>query len=500
MRAFREASLRGWEYAMAHPAEIIDLILRRYNTQGKSRAHLEFEADRTAELMHLGVIEAGHNNPGRWRHIADTYAELGMLPPDFSLSGFLYDPNPKPDYTWAYWTLGILSAIAVGALGWVLPLVRLNRRLARSERQYRDLVEQAPFPVSVSDVETNRVVFANRAAAAVMTAPVGAIEGEKVVGFYDDPADRERLLAELRAGRPVTDFEVRLRTPGGRKLWVLLSAASVEIAGRRGVLVAFQDITQRREMQDELRRAKEAAEAANSAKGHYLAVMSHEVRTPLGGLIGLAELVQEEPLTAEQRENVRLIETTGRSLLDLISNILDYSKLEAGRMEIEPSPMEPAALLEDLCRLFSAPAQAKNLLLKVHVAPGVPPVVLMDAARLRQILGNLLSNAIKFTEKGGIELVVSAEPRTGGGWRLRFQVRDTGMGLDAAKAARLFQPYIQADNSIARRYGGTGLGLAISRQLAQLLGGDLSVESTPGTGSVFSVEVQTEALDPAGKV
>ena len=247
------------------------------------------------------------------------------------------------------------------------------------------------------------------------------------------------------------------------------------------------------------RRPKQA-EAANSAKGHYLAVMSHEVRTPLGGLIGLAELVQEEPLTAEQRENVRLIETTGRSLLDLISNILDYSKLEAGRMEIEPSPMEPAALLEDLCRLFSAPAQAKNLLLKVHVAPGVPPVVLMDAARLRQILGNLLSNAIKFTEKGGIELVVSAEPRTGGGWRLRFQVRDTGMGLDAAKAARLFQPYIQADNSIARRYGGTGLGLAISRQLAQLLGGDLSVESTPGTGSVFSVEVQTEALDPAGKV
>ena len=340
-------------------------------------------------------------NPGRWRHISDTYAEFGMMPAGFSLEGFLYDPNPRVDYTWVYWSLGLTAAVALVALGWVLPLVQLNRRLARSEQQYRELVEQAPFPVSVSDAETQRVVFANRAAAAMMTVPVAAIEGGKAVGFYADAADRERLLADLRAGRPVTDSEVRLRAPGGPSRWVLLSAAQVEFAGRRGILVAFQDITQRREMQDELQRAKEAAEAANAAKSHFLAVMTHEVRTPLSGIIGLAQLIQHEPLTAEQRESMGLIETTGQSLIALIGNILDYSKIEAGRMELEHSPMEIEPLLKDLCRLFSAVAQTKNLSLAIRIEPGAPAVVFTDSARLRQVLGNLLSNAIKFTAAGG---------------------------------------------------------------------------------------------------
>jgi PAS domain S-box-containing protein len=494
VRAFREASLRGWEYAMDHPTEIIELILRSYNSQGKSRAHLEFEAAKTAELMHLGVIEVGHNNPGRWRHIADTYAEFGMLPREFSLDGLLYDPNPRPDYTWVWWTLGAISAVAVAALGWVLPLVRLNRRLARSEKQYRDLVEQAPFPVSVSDTETSRVVFANRAAGTMLAAPVTAIEGEQALGFYENPADRDRLLAELSAGRTVTDFEVRLRTPGGQRRWVLMSAATVEFNRRRGVLVAFQDITQRRETQDELRRAKDTAEAADAAKTHYLAVMTHEVRTPLSGIIGLARLIQDEPLTSEQRENLRLIETTGESLIGLISNILDYAKIEAGRMETEMTPTEPAVLLDDLARLFSAAAQAKGLALTVRVAPGAPAVVLTDPARLRQILGNLLSNAIKFTSAGGVELGMAAEPDAAGGWRLRFHVRDTGSGLTPGQLARLFQPFTQADSSVARRHGGTGLGLAISRQLARLLGGDITAESAPGSGSVFVVEVSAGAV------
>ncbi len=493
--AFRRASLRGWEYALAHPEELADRILRDFG-QRKSRAALLFEAQQTTALVHPELIEVGHMNPGRWRHIADTYAEFGLLPAGFPLDRFLYDPNPQPDYGWVYWTLGIISAVALAALGWALPLLRLNRRLRRSEKQYRDLVEQAPFPVSVSDAETNRIVFANRSAAAVMTAPLTAIEGEMVRGFYDDPADRERLLTGLRAGQPVTGFEVRLRTPGGRPVWVLMSAANVEFAGRRSVLVAFQDITQRREMQDELRRAKEAAEAADAAKGHYLAVMAHEVRTPLSGIIGLVQLLQEEALTREQRENAGLIEATGQSLLALIGNILDYSKIEAGRMEVEQTPMEVAPLLDDLRRLFSAAAQAKNLSLTVRVDPGVPAVVLTDPARLRQILGNLLSNAIKFTAVGGIELGVTAGCRPDGGWTMLFQVRDSGTGIAAAQLAGLFQPYQQADSSIARRHGGTGLGLAISRQLARLLGGDLTATSSPGSGSTFKVEITAAAVAP----
>jgi PAS domain S-box-containing protein len=495
--AFRWASLRGWDYALAHPEELTDLILRDYG-QRKSRAARLFEAQQTTALVHPELIEVGHMNPGRWRHIADTYAEFGLLPAGFSLDGFLYDPNPRPDYQWVYWTVGLISVVALAALGWALPLLQLNRRLRRSEKQYRDLVELAPFPVSVSDAETHRIVFANRSAAAAMSAPVTALEGELVTGFYDNPADRERLLAELRASQPVTGFEVRLRTPGGRRVWALLSAATVEFAGRRGVLVAFQDITRRREMQDELRGAKEAAEAADAAKGRYLAVMAHEVRTPLSGIIGLVQLIQEEALTREQRENAGLIETTAQSLLALIGNILDFSKIEAGRMEVEQFPMEAAPLLDDLRRLFSAAAQAKNLSLTVQVDPGVPAVVLTDPARLRQILGNLLSNAIKFTSSGGIELRVTAERRAEGGWRLLFQVRDTGSGIAPDQMERLFQPYTQADKTVARRHGGTGLGLAISRQLARLLGGDLTVTSKVGGGSTFAVAIIASAVELAG--
>ena len=495
--AFRWASLRRLDYALAHPEELTDLILRDYG-QRKSRAALLFEAQQTTALVHPELIEVGHMNPGRWRHIADTYAEFGLLPAGFSLDGFLYDPNPRPDYQWVYWTVGLISVVALAALGWALPLLQLNRRLRRSEKQYRDLVELAPFPVSVSDAETHRIVFANRSAAAAMSAPVTALEGELVTGFYDNPADRERLLAELRASQPVTGFEVRLRTPGGRRVWALLSAATVEFAGRRGVLVAFQDITRRREMQDELRGAKEAAEAADAAKGRYLAVMAHEVRTPLSGIIGLVQLIQEEALTREQRENAGLIETTAQSLLALIGNILDFSKIEAGRMEVEQFPMEAAPLLDDLRRLFSAAAQAKNLSLTVQVDPGVPAVVLTDPARLRQILGNLLSNAIKFTSSGGIELRVTAERRAEGGWRLLFQVRDTGSGIAPDQMERLFQPYTQADKTVARRHGGTGLGLAISRQLARLLGGDLTVTSKVGGGSTFAVAIIASAVELAG--
>jgi signal transduction histidine kinase len=216
------------------------------------------------------------------------------------------------------------------------------------------------------------------------------------------------------------------------------------------VLVAFQDITRRREMQDELRGAKEAAEAADAAKGRYLAVMAHEVRTPLSGIIGLVQLIQEEALTREQRENAGLIETTAQSLLALIGNILDFSKIEAGRMEVEQFPMEAAPLLDDLRRLFSAAAQAKNLSLTVRVDPGVPAVVLTDPARLRQILGNLLSNAIKFTSVGRDRAArdrrTPAERRvaaavSGARHRDRHRRRPDG--------AQGFQPYTQADKTVA---------------------------------------------------
>ncbi len=392
VRAFLSASLKGWQYAMDHPEEIVNLILRDYNTQAKTRDQLLFEARETADLMHPELIEVGHMNPGRWQHMAETYADFGMLPHDFPLAGFLYDPNSKPNYAPLYWTLGIVSAIALAALLWVLPLYRLNLRL------------------------------------------------------------RENIAREHA-------------------------------------------------LQGELRQAKEAAKAADAAKSRYLAVMSHEVRTPLSGLISLTEILQEEENPAERGQMLAIMRRTGEEMLKLITDILDFSKIEAGGVTLEQNQMDLAPLLEDLHRLFSASAREKSLDFTVHVAPETPPVIVTDVRRLRQILSNLLANAVKFTEAGGVTFEVSARPEPGGAdaparWRWHFVVRDTGLGLAPEQAAALFKPYSQAHADIARRFGGTGLGLAISHQLAQLLGGELTLaESKPGAGSTFVLEIVTPADD-----
>ncbi len=492
VRAFRQASLRGWDYALAHRRELVDLILRDYGRR-KSRAHLEFEAEQTAQLMHPGLIEVGHMNPGRWGHIADTYAEFGMLPRNFPLGGFLYDANPQPNLRWLYWALGAASVLALAAFGWLLPLLRFNRRLARSERQFRELAENAPFPVAISNLASSELLFVNRRAGELFGGAAPGLEGERAVEFYDNPADRDALVAELTAGRTVTEREVCFRMRDGRKFWTLLSAGLVEFQAQRAIVVAVQDITARRAMEGELRRAKEAAEAADAAKGGYLAVMSHEIRTPLNGMLGVIAHLRTEPLTAPQLDDLELMERSGQTLLKLISDLLDFSRIDVGRVELEEQPVAVGEFLRELCTLFRAAAGAKGLRLRHEVRPDVPPAILTDPLRLRQILSNLLSNAIKFTATGAVEMVVELMPAretdAPAARRLRFHVSDTGIGITPEQVARLFEPYAQADPSVSRRYGGTGLGLSISKRLAQLLGGGIVVQSTPGAGSVFTVEI-----------
>jgi signal transduction histidine kinase len=371
VQAFRAASLKGWDYALAHPEEIIDLILKNYTTR-HSREHLRFEAMKTAELMHPGIIEVGHNNPGRWRHIAETYAEFGLMPADFDLNGFLYVEHPQTDLTLLYGSLVALGVVAIGAIGWLLPLLRLNRQL---------------------------------------------------------------------------------------------------------------------------RAAKTSAEGANTAKGRYLAFISHEIRTPLNGITGVVQLLREENLTKAQSELIALIEQCADSLLKLINGLLDQAQIESGRLKVEILPLPTRTFVAEICDLFNAPAKVKGLSLRYDVDADVPAEILTDGLRLRQILSNLLSNAVKFTANGGVELCVSAK-----GDRVWFRVSDTGIGLTQEQVNRLFTPYSQADDSISRRYGGTGLGLAISRDLARLLGGDITVERRNSGGAVFIVEIQAPAARAGGVV
>jgi two-component system, sensor histidine kinase and response regulator len=243
----------------------------------------------------------------------------------------------------------------------------------------------------------------------------------------------------------------------------------------------------------DLERAEGVARQADQAKSAFLATMSHEIRTPMNGVLGMTDLLLDMPLGEQQRRFVEVIKTSGESLLSILNDVLDYSKIEAGRMEIETTPFDLRALVEQAVELIAARGQEQRLIFIVDIDPAVPAQVVGDSTRLRQVLMNLLGNAVKFTSKGEVEVSVVVHERTAEGVTLTIAVRDTGVGIAPDAMERLFKPFSQADASIARQYGGTGLGLAISARIVQLMGGRIGVDSTLGFGSTFRLELTLRA-------
>jgi PAS domain S-box-containing protein len=284
----------------------------------------------------------------------------------------------------------------------------------------------------------------------------------------------------------VPDAETAFRTQDGRVIWGLLSAVTIDVAGKPYVSWIVRDITDRKRMEAELIAAREAAEAASRAKSEFLSSMSHEIRTPMNAVLGMAQLLSEAELSEDQRHYLDLMVANGNSLLELINSILDLAKIESGRMQVESFLFDLTELVDKTIATFAVRAHSKGLELVARVARDVPECLLGDALRLRQILTNLLGNAIKFTESGEIVLEVERCASFDHSVKLKFTVADTGIGIAPDKIDSIFHDFTQADSSTTRKYGGSGLGLAIAHRLVDLMGGRMSVNSEPGQGSRFS--------------
>lgn len=394
--------------------------------------------------------------------------------------------------------LGALILIP-GYIGYVL-LARVREQTERKLRVMADSLPGEMYQLRHPPQGVPSFTFMSAGATNIRGISVATLPAWETLVNNIDERDRQAFLVALEESKQsLTTFrqEYRVKHTNGTEKWLHHEAVLQKQADGHILMNGYvTDITQQRRLAEALQEARQAAESANRAKSTFLATMSHEIRTPMNGVLGMLELLSLTKLDREQRTTLEIVRVSSKSLLRIIDDILDFSKIEAGKLEVRPEVASIRDVIEDVHNIYSGNASSKGLLIKRSADPRISPAVLVDPVRLRQILNNFVSNALKFTTQGHIEVTADLIDRADGEDRVRFSVKDTGIGISAENQKQLFQAFSQADGDSSRRASGTGLGLTICRRIADLMGGSVEMESALGKGTTMILTLSLPIADP----
>ncbi len=414
------------------------------------------------------------------KRIADYQTNFRIVKPDhevkhiMSIGKFSYDENGSP-------------IISTGLVWDITDLKKIQEELGKAKESADKIVDTSPVPMAVTDPVSGFVIKANIAMAEFNQMAIADLQTRESFEIYADyEKQRPIILQKIKESGSVKNYEILLRRIGtGEERWCLLSINPIQYLEKQSLIISLIDITDLKQIQSELAVAKEEADAATVAKSQFLATMSHEIRTPMNAIIGLSHLALKTNLDAKQLDYLIKIDRSAQALLGIINDILDFSKIEAGKLNIEHVDLDLEHVMDTVSNLVSQKAQEKGLEFSVHIDKDVPLNLIGDPLRISQIITNYCSNAVKFTSEGDIVVSAGIHERVGEKVKIRFAVRDTGIGLNPEQQAKMFQKFSQADSSTTRKFGGTGLGLAISKSLAEMMGGEVWLESEQGKGSTF---------------